>query len=87
MEVRAMLHQQSVVERSPSGGVILRFDNVLLLRGGRGTWLLDLQVHVGDTQRRLQVPIGRHKVFDRFAAEIMHVESRREQAVERTPMT
>jgi hypothetical protein len=79
-----MLHQQSVVERSPGGGVILRFDNVLLMRGGRGTWLLDLQVRVGDTQRRLQVPIGRHKVFDRFAAEIMQVERGQEHEVERT---
>ena len=82
-----MLHQQSVVERSASGGVILRFDNVLLLRGARGTWLLDVQVHVGDVQRRLQVPIGRHKVFDRFAAEIMQVERDRDHAVERTPRT
>jgi hypothetical protein len=70
-----MSQRQSVVERSASGSLILKFDNVLLLRGGRGTWLLDLQVQVGDAQRRLQVPIGRHKVFDRFAAELMHAES------------
>jgi hypothetical protein len=80
-----MLHRDTVVERSAGGNLILKFDNVLLLRGGRGTWLLDLQVQVGDAQRRLQVPIGRHKVFDRFATEIMHVERARDRAVERTP--
>jgi hypothetical protein len=80
-----MLQRVNVVERSASGGLILRFDNVLLMRGGRGTWLLDLQVQVGDAQRRLQVPIGRHKVFDRFASEIMNVERDRDQARERTP--
>jgi hypothetical protein len=80
-----MLQRVNVVERSASGGLILRFDNVLLMRGGRGTWLLDLQVQVGDAQRRLQVPIGRHKVFDRFASEIMNVERDRDQAMERTP--
>jgi hypothetical protein len=82
-----MLHRDTVVERSASGNLILKFDNVLLLRGGRGTWLLDLQVQVGDAQRRLQVPIGRHKVFDRFAAELMHVQRGPDQAVERTPST
>ncbi|MGD0195697.1 MAG: hypothetical protein ABSC35_12640 [Candidatus Dormibacteria bacterium] len=80
-----MLQRDNVVERSASGGLILRFDNVLLMRGGRGTWLLDLQVQVGDAQRRLQVPIGRHKVFDRFASEILNVERDRDQAMEQTP--
>jgi hypothetical protein len=80
-----MLQRDNVVERSASGGLILRFDNVLLMRGGRGTWLLDLQVQVGDTQRRLQVPIGRHKVFDRFASEILNVERDRDQAMGQTP--
>ena len=69
-----MSHRRSVVERSESGSLILRFDNVLLVRGTRGTWLLDLQAHVGGAQRRLQVPIGRHKVFDRFAAELLRSE-------------
>jgi hypothetical protein len=80
-----MLQRDNVAERSASGGVILKFDNVLLMRGGRGTWLLDLQVHVGDAHRRLQVPIGRHKVFDRFASEIMHLENARDQTAGRAP--
>jgi hypothetical protein len=42
-------------------------------------------VQVGDAQRRLQVPIGRHKVFDRFASEILNVERDRDQAMEQTP--
>jgi hypothetical protein len=80
-----MLQRDTLVERSANGGLILRFDNVLLMRGGRGTWLLDVQVQVGDAQRRLQVPIGRHKVFDRFASEIMNVPRDRDQASERAP--
>jgi hypothetical protein len=75
MEVGVMPHRHQVVERSESGGLILRFDNVLLVRGGRGTWLLDLETQVGSAHRRLQVPIGRHKVFDRFAAELMRAEA------------
>ena len=69
-----MSHRRPVVERSESGGLILRFDNVLLVRGSRGTWLLDLQAHVGGGHRRVQVPIGRHKVFDRFAVELLRAE-------------
>jgi hypothetical protein len=75
MEVRAMSRRRPVAERSESGGLVLRFDDVLLLRGGSGTWLLDLEAQVGDTRRRLQVPIGRHKVFDRFAAEALRAEA------------
>jgi hypothetical protein len=78
-----MPYRQSVVERSASGGVILKFDNVLLLRGNSGTWLLDLQVQVGDAHRRLQVPIGRHKVFDRFAAELMRGDDPVDHALQR----
>jgi hypothetical protein len=63
-----------VAERSENGGLILRFDDVLLVRGNRGTWLLDLQTQVGGAHRRLQVPIGRHKVFDRFAVELLRAD-------------
>jgi hypothetical protein len=66
-----MSHPHPVAERSENGGVILRFDDVLLMRGNRGTWLLDVQMLVGGGHRRLQVPIGRHKVFDRFAMEML----------------
>ena len=74
MEVRVVSHRRPVAERSESGGLILRFDNVLLVRGIRGTWLLDLQAHVGGAHRSLQVPIGRHKVFDGFAVELLRAE-------------
>jgi len=37
--------------------------------------LLDVQAHVGGASRRVQVPIGRHKVFDRFAAELIRAEA------------
>jgi hypothetical protein len=73
-----MSHRRSVAERSDSGGLILRFDNVLLVRGSHGTWLLDLQARADGAHRRLQVPIGRHRVLDRFAAELLgaeHVQS------------
>lgn len=70
-----MSRRRPVVERSESGGLILRFDNVLLVRGSRGTWLLDLQTQVGGAHRRLQVPIGRHKVFDKFAVELLRADA------------
>ena len=66
-----MSHRRPVAERSENGGLILRFDDVLLLRGNRGTWLLDVQTQVGGAHRRLQIPIGRHKVFDRFAVGLL----------------
>lgn len=66
-----MTHPHPVAERSEHGGVILRFDDVLLMRGNRGTWLLDVQTLAGGAHRRMQVPIGRHKVFDRFALEML----------------
>ena len=67
-----MTHRHPAAERSEAGGVILRFEDVLLIRGNRGTWLLDLQALVGSAHRRIQVPIGRHKVFDRFALELLN---------------
>ena len=70
-----MSHRRPVVERSESGGLILRFDNVLLVRGTHGTWLLDLQARADRAHRRLQVPIGRHRVLDRFAAELLRAEA------------
>jgi hypothetical protein len=75
MEVRAMSNRRPVAERSENGGLLLRFDDVLLVRGARGTWLLDLQTLVGGAHRHIQVPIGRHKVFDRFALEMLSNES------------
>jgi hypothetical protein len=69
-----MSHRRPVAERSENGGLILRFDDVLLVRGNRGTWLLDVQTQVGGGQRRLQIPIGRHKVFDSLAAELLRAD-------------
>jgi hypothetical protein len=69
-----MSHRRPVAERSESGGLILRFDDVLLVRGNRGTWLLDVQTQVDGGQRRLQIPIGRHKVFDSLAAELLRAD-------------
>jgi hypothetical protein len=66
-----MSRRHPVAERSESGALILRFDGVLLMRGNRGTWLLDLQTLVHGGHRRMQVPIGRHKVIDRFALEML----------------
>jgi hypothetical protein len=70
-----MSHRRPVAERSENGGLILRFDDVLLMRGARGTWLLDVQTPRGSAHRRIQVPIGRHKVFDRFALEMLSSET------------
>jgi len=69
-----MSHRRPVAERSENGSLTLRFDDVLLVRGSRGTWLLDVQTRVGGAHRRLQIPIGRHKVFDRFAVELLRAD-------------
>ncbi|HVC43104.1 MAG TPA: hypothetical protein VND54_14085 [Candidatus Saccharimonadales bacterium] len=69
-----MSPRRPVAERSDSGGLMLRFDDVLLVRGNRGTWLLDVQTQVAGAHRRMQIPIGRHKVFDRFAAEVLRAD-------------
>jgi hypothetical protein len=58
------------VERSASGELLLRCDNVLLVRSSRGTRLMDIQVAGGGVQRRLQVPSGRHKALNRLATAI-----------------
>lgn len=71
MEVGAVSYRRPVAERSANGGLLLRFDDVLLIRGARGTWLLDLQTLVGSAHRHIQIPIGRHKVFDTFALEML----------------
>jgi hypothetical protein len=70
-----MSHRRPVAERFENGGLLLRFDDVLLVRGARGTWLLDVQALVGGAPRRMQIPIGRHKVFDRFALEVLSNET------------
>ena len=66
-----MTHRRPVAERSANGGLLLRFDDVLLIRGARGTWLLDVQALVGGANRHMQIPIGRHKVLERFALETL----------------
>jgi hypothetical protein len=58
------------VERSASGEVLLRCEHVLVMRTSRGTWSIEIQVGAAGVQRRLQVPIGRHKVLNRLATEI-----------------
>jgi hypothetical protein len=70
-----MSRRRPVAERTENGGLILRFDDVLLVRGTRGTWLLDLQTVWGSSHRRMQVPIGRHNVFERFALEMLSNEN------------
>ena len=70
-----MSRRRPVAERSESGGLILRFDDVLLVRSSRRTWLLDLQTHAGGAQRHLQVPIGRHKVFDRLGVGLLRADA------------
>lgn len=56
-----------VVEESPTGQAVMRIDDVLLSRGERGTWLIDLKVRSGRGYRYLQIPIGKHRAIDRLA--------------------
>ena len=53
----------------------MRVDDVLLSRGERGTWLIDLKVRSGTGYRSLQVPIGKHRAIDRLAWELRRSET------------
>jgi hypothetical protein len=48
----------------------MRVDDVLLLRGERGTWLIDIKVPSTGGCRSLQIPIGKHRAIDRLAWEL-----------------
>jgi hypothetical protein len=65
-----------VVEASPTGQAVMRVDDVLLSRGERGTWLIDLKVRSGGEYRSLQIPIGKHRAIDRLAWELRRSENR-----------
>jgi hypothetical protein len=48
----------------------MRVDDVLLSRGERGTWLIDIKVPSAGGYRCLQIPIGKHRAIDRLAWEL-----------------
>ena len=48
----------------------MRVDDVLLSRGERGTWLIDLKIPAAGGYRYLQIPIGKHRAIDRLAWEL-----------------
>jgi hypothetical protein len=48
----------------------MRVDDVLLSRGERGTWLIDIKVPSASGYRCLQIPIGKHRAIDRLAWEL-----------------
>jgi hypothetical protein len=59
-----------VVEASSTGQAVMRVDDVLLSRGERGTWLIDINVRSAGGYRSLQIPIGKHRAIDRLAWEL-----------------
>jgi hypothetical protein len=59
-----------VVEPTPTGQAVMRVDDVLLSRGERGTWLIDIRVRSAGGYRSLQIPIGKHRAIDRLAWEL-----------------
>ena len=61
---------RAVVEASATGQAVMRVDDVLLSRGERGTWLIDLKVRSAGGDRYLQIPIGKHRAIDRLAMEL-----------------
>jgi hypothetical protein len=62
--------QQPVIEASPTGQAVMRVGDVLLSRGERGTWLIDLKVRSAGGYKYLQIPIGKHRAIDRLAWEL-----------------
>jgi hypothetical protein len=67
--------QRPVIEASPTGQAMMRVDDVLLSRGERGTWLIDLKVRSATGDRSLQIPIGKHRAIDRLAWELRKSET------------
>lgn len=61
---------RAVLEASPTGQATMRVDDVLLSRGERGTWRIDLRVRSAGGDRSLQIPIGKHRAIDRLAWEL-----------------
>lgn len=59
-----------VVEASPTGQAVMRVDDVLLSRGERGTWVIDIKVRSAGGYRSVQIPIGKHRAIDRLAWEL-----------------
>lgn len=53
----------------------MRVDDVLLSRGERGTWLIDLKVRSAGGDRYLQIPIGKHRAIDRLAWDLRRTEN------------
>ncbi|HVC40697.1 MAG TPA: hypothetical protein VND54_01835 [Candidatus Saccharimonadales bacterium] len=66
--------KRPVVGASPTGQAVMRVDDVLLSRGERGTWLIDLKVPSAGGYRYLQIPIGKHRAIDRLAWELRRSE-------------
>ncbi|MFI5285921.1 MAG: hypothetical protein ACHQ4F_06330 [Candidatus Dormibacteria bacterium] len=64
-----------MVQESPSGPAVMRVDDALLVRGERGTWLIDLRVRSAGGSRTLQIPIGKHRAIDRLAWELRRSET------------
>ena len=62
--------RRPVGEASPTGRAVMRVDDVLLSRGERGTWLIDIKVRWAGGYRSLQIPIGKHRAIDRLAWEL-----------------
>jgi hypothetical protein len=66
---------RAVIEASSTGRAVMRVDDVLLSRGERGTWLIDLKVRSARGDRYLQIPIGKHRAIDRLAWELKRSEN------------
>jgi hypothetical protein len=58
------------IQRSAGEHPVMRVDDVLLSRGERGTWLIDLKIPCEGGYRCLQIPIGKHRAIDRLAWEL-----------------
>jgi hypothetical protein len=54
----------------------MRVDDVLLSRGERGTWLIDIKIPSATGYRCLQIPIGKHRAIDRLAWELRRSDAR-----------
>ena len=58
------------LEHTAGGALMLRVDDVLLVRGSGGAWLIDLTAVVAGRTRQVAVHIGRRRELDLLLAEL-----------------
>ena len=62
--------QRPRLEKTTSGAPLLRIDDVFLVRGRSGAWLLDFTAVVAGRSKQVAVHIGRRRDLDLLVVEL-----------------